>query len=79
MVCLGGTHGDLGTNYARVPQITHEEILRFIYSRFRGDRKAKASHPQWDKLGQKLYTLAEAQESEEVFVQEASDYIRGFE
>jgi hypothetical protein len=41
-------------------QLVWDEILQFIFDRFRLFRGQKAHHPQWDPAGRRLYALARA-------------------
>lgn len=43
----------------KAEQVLWDEILQFIFDRFRQFRAQKAHHPQWDPAGQRLYELAE--------------------
>ncbi len=40
-------------------QLTWDEILNFIFNRFRAFRAKKAHHPQWDSQGRSLYKMAQ--------------------
>jgi hypothetical protein len=40
-------------------QLTWDEILDFIFNRFRAFRAKKAHHPQWDSQGRSLYKMAQ--------------------
>ena len=41
--------------YPAVPQVTWDEVLRFIHSRFSKYRLSKVSHEQWDATGHELW------------------------
>ena len=69
-VCVGNQGGNLGSAFKHVPQIVYSDILHFIHGRFRGHDKAKRSHPQWDKCGQDLYSLAQKNLQPAVFCKE---------
>ena len=45
-------------HYPAVPQKLWPEVLGFIFQRFTGYRDQKASHPQWDQTGTRLFELA---------------------
>ncbi len=70
LLCLGKTRNPriLG-HYPAVPQITWEEVLRFIHSRFRNYRSKKVSHEQWDATGHKLWDAVNASKGDaEAFI-----------
>lgn len=54
-----------------VTQLTWDEVLDFIYHRFRSYRAVKAQHEQWDDTGNWLYHLAEGCPQGEQFVRVA--------
>jgi|LSQX01.3.fsa_nt_gb hypothetical protein len=45
--------------YPKVPQITWEEIAKFIYNRFFRYRDQKLFHNQWDQTGKKIWHFFE--------------------
>jgi hypothetical protein len=68
LVCIGGrTNPDLMISHPAVPQITWDEIKRFIYDRFRAYRREKRSHGQWDQDGQNLWNVADRSQQYEEF------------
>jgi hypothetical protein len=68
LICIGARPNmDLEKSHPAVPQITWDEVLVFIYDRFRTYRKEKRSHPQWDQDGQNLWNLADASRTSDAF------------
>jgi hypothetical protein len=60
-LAIGGEIDDeLQTRYPEMPQILWPVVLTFIHARFRAYRRQKRSHPQWDRLGQQLWNLADS-------------------
>jgi hypothetical protein len=60
LVCLGKRpNPSIHERYPAVPQITWEEVLRFIHSRFSNYRTKKVSHEQWDATGHQLWDAVE--------------------
>lgn len=59
LFCVG-RNKNLGIQqkYPRVPQITWDHVLEFIYNRFVSYKKQKFQHPQWDDTGKKLFDRA---------------------
>jgi hypothetical protein len=56
MVCVGrDTNPDITRDYAQVPQISWDRVLRFIFGRFRDFYKQKVAHGQWDQQGRDLW------------------------
>jgi hypothetical protein len=49
---------DLSARYPDVLQLRWNEVLQFIYMRFRKYRRHKMSHGQWDRDGQYLWDCA---------------------
>ena len=49
---------ELKKKYPEVPQLTWEEILKFIFLRFQKYKNQKLSHSQWDDVGQLLWNRA---------------------
>lgn len=59
LLCMGSmSNHDLERTYPKVPQITWESVLSFIYNRFDAYRNQKSAHPQWDECGKKLWEMA---------------------
>jgi hypothetical protein len=59
----------IAQNYPDVPQITwNDDVLPFIYQRFRNYRRQKASHGQWDEHGKALWSCYEQSSSLEDFL-----------
>ncbi len=55
MVCVGQEENPyINENYPQVPQIPWDQVLRFIYRRFRDFRNQKVAHGQWDQQGRDL-------------------------
>ena len=69
LMCLGREQNtEVADRYPRrVPQILWPEVLAFIYRRFRGYKKQKASHPQWDGQGRNLWDASESSRDEDQF------------
>lgn len=60
MVCIGQEENpEITRDYSQVPQITWDQVLRFIYKRFQSFRNQKTAHGQWDKQGHDLWDCAE--------------------
>ena len=60
LLCLGKARNPkISRRYPDVPQITWEEALRFIHSRFWKYRIKKVSHEQWDATGHKLWNAVD--------------------
>jgi len=59
---------DLAATYPEMPQILWPGVLTFIHERFRGFRRQKRSHTQWDGSGQKLWDLSDRTPDAEEFV-----------
>ncbi len=58
LFCIGRQVAkDLSQCYPRVPQKTWDDVLKFIYCRFKKYRKYKTSHPHWDSLGKRLFDM----------------------
>ncbi len=59
LLCIGKSKNDfLISDKPEVPQILWNEILSFIYERFKNYSNEKVSHPQWDEDGKKLWECA---------------------
>lgn len=59
IICFGEQENpEISENQPDVPQILWSECLRFIFARFRAYKNEKASHPQWDIVGQMLWDQA---------------------
>jgi len=48
-------------DWSNIPQLTWDEILRWMHSRYVAYADQKASNTQWDSAGQQLYRLAARQ------------------
>jgi len=60
LCCFGGrSNSEIQKEYPHVPQKLWDEVLRFMFDRFRQYRRQKASHGQWDKAGTDLWNCAE--------------------
>jgi len=56
LLCLGSKENlKIRETYPRVPQITWDRALRFIFNRFRRYRRQKVSHDQWNLDGRNLW------------------------
>jgi len=70
LFCVGRTKNlEIKRRYPKVPQVTWQHILNFIYDRFTIYREQKCRHPQWDTYGRKLYRIAVNSETKDVFIQ----------
>lgn len=68
LCCLGRTKNqDFLKRYPKMPQLSWEEILSFIYQRFKYYHRQKCQHDQWDKTGQILWDHAEEYSNEKEF------------
>ena len=68
LCCVGARlNAQLRGRYPRVPQITWDHILDFIFGRFKDYSREKAQHSQWDENGHKLWERAEACTSTEEY------------
>jgi len=63
---------DLRASLPNVPQITFDEILRFIHGRFRAYLTVKAEHNQWDDDGKALLAAASRHREVESFLGEVT-------
>jgi hypothetical protein len=54
--------------YIDIPQITWSSMLSFIYKRFKKYRLEKSAHPQWSRVGKKLYKRCLESPNEEEFI-----------
>jgi hypothetical protein len=71
LVAVGRTHNRvLSARYPHVTQVIWEDLLRFIWHRFRAYRQQKTQVDQWDQQGQLLKYLADHADNQ-VFVREA--------
>lgn len=60
LLCFGREcNPKITEKYPAVPQILWDQILPFIYERFKTYRNEKVSHLQWDETGHKLWTAFE--------------------
>jgi len=58
LLCIGSQENrEIRQTHPEVPQITWNEILAFIYFRFRSYRQQKSAHPQWDNCGKLLWKV----------------------
>lgn len=56
LICFGKSRNNkLAERFQNVPQVLWDQVLGFIYIRFRTYKTQKASHGQWDKAGQRLW------------------------
>jgi len=59
IICFGGeVNPEISDGLPLVPQVLWSDCLRFIFTRFRAYKNEKASHPQWDDVGQTLWNQA---------------------
>lgn len=71
LFCIGKRENrDLKKKYPGVPQVTWEQILKFIYERFEKYKDQKSSHPQWDETGRELWRLFEKHSEKEDFIRD---------
>jgi hypothetical protein len=58
LVCIGSiVQRELQNTYCEVPQITWDQVIRFIFRRFNDYRDQKVDHSQWDVAGKFLWDL----------------------
>lgn len=56
LCCLGQEENhNICVQFPKVPQITWNDVLSFIYNRFKKYEIYKRQHQQWDSTGQKLF------------------------
>jgi len=73
LFCAGKViNKELRRKYPDVPQVTFEDMLRFIYCRFKEYRNEKCDHSQWDKCGQWLFDIVSVSSSPDVFLERIS-------
>jgi hypothetical protein len=61
LFCLGSRkNDDLARRFPRVPQVTWDEVLTFVYDRFDTFWPYKTRHNQWDDEGRYLWDLVTA-------------------
>lgn len=58
-----------------IVQMTWEEILTFIYRRFKHNEELKMDHDQWDEVGKLLFDNADECTSSEEFVKRILNYM----
>jgi len=59
LFCIGReTNPELTEKYPRVPQITYEQALHFIYKRLNSYYREKVQHHQWDSSGHWLWNCS---------------------
>jgi hypothetical protein len=56
------------SKFPKVVQITWDEILGFIYDRFKKYQDLKANHPQWDQIGKDLYEKSTSFRNKDEFI-----------
>lgn len=56
LICFGGQKNlELLNKYPKVKQILWNDVLHFIYNRFKNYMMLKSMHPQWDSDGRYLW------------------------
>lgn len=56
LACFGGqANSEIKEKFPHVPQILWDQVLTFVYNRFRKYRDQKSSHGQWGKVGKDLW------------------------
>ncbi len=69
LCCFGERpNAEIRRRYPHVPQKLWDEVLRFIYDRFRQYRTQKASHGQWNRAGRDMWDCAQASRNVEAFI-----------
>ena len=69
LFCIGrNINREIKKKYPKVPQVTWEDILSFIYNRFKTYQEQKCSHPQWDRYGREIFKLAINSKKKEEFI-----------
>lgn len=68
LMCFGREENEsVAERYPRVPQITWNLVIDFIFDRFQRYMRQKASHPQWDSNGCNLWdSFIESSDSNEM-------------
>ena len=73
LACFGKDfNSSINRDFPAVPQILWDNILEFIYNRFRKYPDQKASHGQWDEDGKNLWNSVWKHENLEDFKTEVS-------
>lgn len=58
LFCVGSRKNtELPRKYENVPQVIWDDILKFIYNRFKQHEEQKLHHPQWDSTGERLWSI----------------------
>lgn len=56
LFCVGEVaNGEIAARFSRVPQRTWDQVLKFMYARFRTYHDRKADHDHWDDNGKALW------------------------
>lgn len=59
LLCFGAQKNpEIGKKYPAVPQILWNDVLAFIFNRFKRYMMQKSMHPQWDDDGRLLWDMA---------------------
>src|SRR5271157_382211 len=75
LFCVGDVvNPDVTSRYPRVPQRTWEQILKFLFERFRTYRDRKADHDSWDNVGKELWNSWSGT-TEEQFIKKVKEQI----
>jgi len=70
LFCVGGERSEtIKVRYPDVPQLVWNDVLKFIFDRFKGFREQKVSHRQWDSNGKMLWNLADSCSDVSQFIQ----------
>jgi hypothetical protein len=58
LLCLGERENpEIARDHPRVPQITWDEVLNFVFQRFDTYHNQKRAHQTWDAAGRRLWSL----------------------
>lgn len=67
LACVGETKSrQVESKYPDVPQITWDDILGFVFDRFKDYKRQKSHHQQWPTVGKILFKLFKKDESEQL-------------
>lgn len=68
LFCVGRReNSDLQGKFKKVPQVIWDDILKFIYNRFKRYEGQKHDHRQWDSTGHELWKAFRASKDENEF------------
>ncbi len=77
LICFGKEKNEeLKINKPAITQISWDDVLGFIYDRFKKYTIRKSSHKQWDDTGHKLWDLCRIYNDRECFIVSAKKMIK---